>query len=314
MWFMVMIVFTVFQYSVLRSSKDSFVVDIAPEFLSAMKSFVVLPMSAVVMVYYMEMSKRISRVRTYHVFNFLFGGIIVIYGFVINDSYETYFINGLQKYQVAYPSMYYLIGVLRYWVVAVYYLTAELYGTIMLSLLFWQIANQITPTDEASSLYPKLGIAAQLGLFISGQFSSVVSTTEVSGTRLVKPWDVILENVGIASVASTAVLFFSLERLRKIVGDDTINFMRGFKEKAKMTFRESIAFIVKSPEIGFLVLFVLSYGIAFNTIEGVFKKYATMAFVGKTEYFLFNSKIQMWTSGSAVIFGILGSALGSSIS
>ncbi|WPX97797.1 Npt1/Npt2 family nucleotide transporter [Candidatus Fokinia crypta] len=308
----IMIVFTVFQYSILRSIKDSFVVDIAPEFLSAIKSFVVLPVAAFAMVFYMQISKKLNRVHTYHLFNFIFGAIIMVYGFMINDTYTDYFLDDLAEYQQRFPSLYYPIGVVRYWVVSFYYLTAELYGTFMLSLLFWQIANQITGTDEASGLYPKLGIAAQVGLFASGEFSSLVSASiGENGEKIMKSWDVVLANVGIGCVASTAVLAFCIERLKGVVGSATINLTKGFKgEKVKMSFRDSISFIMKSPEIGFLVLFVLAYGIAFNTIEGVYKKYASMAFAGKTAYFLFNSRVQMWTAGSAILFGLFGSYIG----
>ena len=47
---------------------------------------------------------------------------------------------------------------------------AELWGSVVLSLLFWGFANDINTVDEAKSYYPLFGLVANLALILSGQY------------------------------------------------------------------------------------------------------------------------------------------------
>lgn len=51
-----------------------------------------------------------------------------------------------------------------------FYLMAELWGSVVLSLLFWGFANDINTVDEAKSYYPLFGLVANLALILSGQY------------------------------------------------------------------------------------------------------------------------------------------------
>ena len=50
------------------------------------------------------------------------------------------------------------------------YNQAELWGSVVLSLLFWGFANDINTVDEAKSYYPLFGLVANLALILSGQY------------------------------------------------------------------------------------------------------------------------------------------------
>jgi AAA family ATP:ADP antiporter len=50
------------------------------------------------------------------------------------------------------------------------YYQAELWGSVVLSLLFWGFANDINTVDEAKSYYPLFGLVANLALILSGQY------------------------------------------------------------------------------------------------------------------------------------------------
>lgn len=46
---------------------------------------------------------------------------------------------------------------------------AELWGSVVVSVLFWGFANQITTVEEASQFYPLFGLGANIALIFSGQ-------------------------------------------------------------------------------------------------------------------------------------------------
>jgi len=63
-----------------------------------------------------------------------------------------------------------VISIFRNWTYAMFYLMAELWGSVVLSLLFWGFANDINTVDEAKSYYPLFGLVANLALILSGQY------------------------------------------------------------------------------------------------------------------------------------------------
>ncbi len=55
------------------------------------------------------------------------------------------------------------IGMIRNWLFTVFYVSSELWGDIVLSLLFWGLANETTTLQEAALLYPLFGVGANIG-------------------------------------------------------------------------------------------------------------------------------------------------------
>ena len=50
----------------------------------------------------------------------------------------------------------------RNWMFTCFYCSAELWGDVVLSLLFWGLANELTTLEEAPRLYPLFGIGANV--------------------------------------------------------------------------------------------------------------------------------------------------------
>ena len=57
-----------------------------------------------------------------------------------------------------------LVGMVRNWMFTAFYCSAELWGDVVLSLLFWGLANEMTNIEEAPVLYPLFGIGANVRL------------------------------------------------------------------------------------------------------------------------------------------------------
>jgi AAA family ATP:ADP antiporter len=64
----------------------------------------------------------------------------------------------------------------RNWMFTLFYVAAELWGDVVLSLLFWGLANEMTSIQEAPLLYPLFGVGANIGQTVSGKALSLFST------------------------------------------------------------------------------------------------------------------------------------------
>ena len=52
---------------------------------------------------------------------------------------------------------------------------AELWGAVVISVLFWTLANEVCTVKEAKTIYPLMGIAANVALVAAGNFMKLVS-------------------------------------------------------------------------------------------------------------------------------------------
>ena len=56
------------------------------------------------------------------------------------------------------------IAVVNNWTLSLFYVFSELWGDVVLSLLFWGLANETTRLHEAGIIYPLLGKAVQVDI------------------------------------------------------------------------------------------------------------------------------------------------------
>ena len=74
----------------------------------------------------------------------------------------------IQSYQAALPNLHWLIPVVGNWSFSIFYILSELWGSVVLSMLFWQFANEITKVGEAKRFYGLFGMVGNIGLLLSG--------------------------------------------------------------------------------------------------------------------------------------------------
>ena len=58
----------------------------------------------------------------------------------------------------------------EYWTYALFFCVAELWGPIVISVLFWTLANEVCTVQDARTIYPLMGIAANIALVVAGVF------------------------------------------------------------------------------------------------------------------------------------------------
>ena len=62
-----------------------------------------------------------------------------------------------------------LVGMVRNWLFTLFYCASELWGDVVLSLLFWGLANETTSIEDAPLLYPLFGVGANLAQTMAGE-------------------------------------------------------------------------------------------------------------------------------------------------
>lgn len=181
------------------------------------------------------------------------------------------------------------LSILRNWSFAVFYVMAEMWGSVVASLLFWSLANQITTVDEAKkyckySLLEKLtnpisnkcvkskdplfGLGANVALIFSGQYVKFVSNMRANLAPGVDAWAVSLKYLMGAVGVCGGVLLLAYKYIQeKIVAkhSEMQDVKVSKKKKSNMSLKESAKFLFSSPYIRDLATLVISYGKCFKS-------------------------------------------------
>jgi len=138
-----------FSYTILRDTKDVLVVT-APgssaEIIPFLKTYVNLPGAIGFTALYSSLTNRYSRQNVFYGIVSSFVAFFALFALVIYPNaaflHPTAFCTWLAA---ALPAGFAApIAILRNWTYAVFYTMAELWGSVVVSLLFWGFANEVT--------------------------------------------------------------------------------------------------------------------------------------------------------------------------
>lgn len=309
-----------FIYTVLRDTKDAILVN-APgagaESLAFAKGIGVTISAVLFMVLYTKAANLFNREGLFYVtalpFLVFFGLYpYCIYPFVgsIHMSLES-----IHHYQELYPNIKWIIPLVGNWTYTLFYILSELWGSAVLSLLFWQFANAITPVKEARRFYGMFGFLGNFGLLLSGPViiyishsihSMGLSRNESTGLML----QYLMAFVIIAGIILLSTFYWMN---RQVLTDkryyDPEAMGETKKKKAKLSMMDSFKLILQSPYLGLIAMLVLAYGVSINVFEGVWKGQIKIAYPNEVEYNQVMGGLSTVTGGIAVVLMLIGSNL-----
>jgi AAA family ATP:ADP antiporter len=211
-----------------------------------------------------------------------------------------------------YPYFKWFILIGGNWSYAIFYIMAELWGSIMLSLLFWQFANQTTKTQEAKRFYAMYGLIGNLGLLlIKPVFNLNYYFNLVDDSVKLIP-------VFVVTIVSALVVIGLYNWINNnVLTDPTLydpSQMGSKKKKSKLSIGESFKMIFTSKYLGLIAILVIAYGISINLVEGVWKDQIKQLFPTRNGYSDYMAGFQFWQGVAAMIFMLIGSNLLRSLS
>ncbi|HJD62980.1 MAG TPA: ATP/ADP exchange transporter Tlc1 [Rickettsia endosymbiont of Degeeriella rufa] len=297
-------------YSTLRSIKDGFVVtDIGAEAISFLKTYIVLPSAVIAMIVYVKLCDILKQENVFYLITSFFLAYFALFAFVLYPNPDLVHPNPetIESLSLAYPNFKWFIRIVGKWSFASFYTVAELWGTLMLSLLFWQFANQITKTDEAKRFYSMFGLIANLALPV---------TSLIIGYFLHEKTQIVVEHLKftplfiIMIISSLAVILTYRWMNKNVLTDPKLYdpaLVKGKKAKAKMSLIESFKMIFTSKYVGYIALLLIAYGISVNLVEGVWKSKLKELHPTKEAYTMYMGQFQAYQGWVAIAFMIIGS-------
>ena len=302
----------VFNYSMLRAAKDALVIT-APQAGAAaipfIKVWAILPMALLSTLIFTRLANRFNREKVFYtmmtgflVFFFIFAFILYPFQHILHPHALA---NKMQSFLPAGFSG--LIAIFRNWTFTLFYVMSELWGTMIMTVLFWGFANEVTSIKEAKRFYAILGVGANIATVLAGQMSIFLSSSLLNikfqgqdrwGASLMLITSMIVV-IGIVTIFIYRWLVHNVFR-KEIVDSKPIQ----EEPKVKMGLRKNFAYLAKSKYLICIAVMVLAYNISLNMVEVVWKDQVHNLYPYASDYNIYMSKVLTYIGITSTLLSI----------
>jgi ATP:ADP antiporter, AAA family len=283
---------TLFNYTVMRDMKDSLVVtNCGAAAIPFLKIFGVLPGAIIYMLFYAKLSNKLDKESLFYaaivpflVFFGLFPTVIFPYKEFLHLPGAASFLSSILPAGIAIQ----VSGAVENWTFSLFYIMAELWGSAVVSLLFWGFANEITRATEAKRFYSLFGIGGQSALILSGMYITWAATLDL-------PPEVATQVSLNYMMAIVVVLGFVIMAAYYWMNRNVLTDKRFYdpadvkkkKSKPKLGMLESFKYLAKSKHILCIAVLVIAYGIGINLVEVTWKNQLKLQYPNTNDYVAF---------------------------
>lgn len=302
-----------FNYTILRDTKDVLVVTSAgAEIIPFLKTYCNLPGAILFTIVYSKLSNLFSRESLFYICIIPFVLFFLAFGFFIYPNISilhpvSFCASLASRLPAGFEAP---IAILKNWTFALFYTLAELWGSVVVSLLFWGFANEVTSVDEAKKYYPLFGLGANVALVFSGQYVRFVSDIRRKLPPGVDGWAVSLRwLMGMIAAGGAIIVGCFYYMQRKVLTDPKLfepRKQKSSKTKTKLTLAESAKYLVQSKYIRDLATLVIAYGMSINIVEVTWKSRLRAAYPDPNSYSAFMGNFSTATGAVTFMMMLVG--------
>jgi AAA family ATP:ADP antiporter len=273
-------------YTIVRDLKDViFITECGASFIPFVKTWINLPISIGFIFFYNILLNKFKFQKTYLIVYTMLSSLysfVGLYLYPIRDSLRIQSSNVL----------------ISNWVSTLYYVLSPIWGTIVVSVLFWSFANQYTDVDDAKAVYPILGMIANIALILAGFIMSI------SGNLFSNNWELNVQILSVVNVVMSLLsiyLYDYITRLHSPIKSFSISVSN------KKGFFESFHELKQNPFIKNMVIMISCYGLLVGFYESIWKHYLKIYLVSPIKYSQFMGMVSSCTGFFTIGMMTLGS-------
>lgn len=283
-----------FAYNVFRTMKDTLVMfgdGSGAEVIPFIKVWAMFPGALLLTLLYTRLSNRFSREMVLYIMLSFFLVYFFLFAFYLYPKRDILHPNDFcDRLQVMLPGGFKgLIAMIRNWTFTVFYVMSELWGNIVLFVLFWGFTNQITRLQEAKRFYGLLGFGANFSGIAAGQVSVWFSYNPPQWYQTSTPWEAtMLGLITLVLLSGICVLGLLYWMHRNVLNDpvyyEPTDALADSQVKGKLSLRESFSYLLDSRYLVLITLIVVGYNVVINLTEVMWKSQVKAVYTDPSDY------------------------------
>lgn len=303
-------IFVILNFWLLHNLKDTLIVaseGSGSEVINYLKIFGVFPASLIFVMAFSWLSNHYSQRTLFYSILGIFLGFFVVFVTFIHPNTEFLHVSAerLAELKVIYPRLRWFLPAVGYWSYSLLYVVAEMWSAIVLTFLFWQFANQITPVNQARRFYMLIASFSSIGIVAAGLLTKNVKHFFPSNVS--QQVDFLI----LVSIFSTFLIMGIYYWMQKNVVEDRQHYHPDeekpkAKNKIKMSLGQSFKYIFKSDYLAYIAILGISYNISINFVEVTWKRQVKALYPAKEDYLSFMGEYNLWFAIVMFFTGLIG--------
>jgi len=284
-------------YGILYCMKETMIVTSkgsGAEVIAVLKGWVVLPAAMIIAVIYSKLSNILNKKKLFYTMISGFLAVIFLYGFILYPNVDFLSPHETSDWlveKIGHRSQHW-VAVYRNWIQTLLFITAELWGSVVILVMFWGFANDITTVGEAKRSYNIYIAAGDLAALSIGPIVCLV-TKRLANFEFLYTVQTL---VTIALCVGLLVMFIYWWMNKYILTDKNFFNPEEYKNvpkksQAKLSLRQSFKHLMKSRYLLSIALLVVGYGLAITLIEITWKASLKLTYPSPADYQAFMGKV-----------------------
>jgi AAA family ATP:ADP antiporter len=289
-----------FIYSIFDVMKDTLVVTSeggGAEVIPVLKGFFVLPLALICAIAYSKLSNIFKPSTLFYSIIGFFLCITLLYGFVLYPNMESLTPSTEWITRIIGDNHPHWVAIYKHWYHSLFFVVSELWASVVIFLLFWGFANQITTVSEAKRTYTLMIAAGDIATLATGWL-----ITHFITTYAFKGYSFTLQSlIALTTVLGLGMIFTYRWMQKHVIDDDHPTLKNRASRKTKLSLMASIKHIARSKHLFHIAILVIGCALTINIIEVSFKALAKIEYPSQLEYQLFMGKLRTYVGFVALI-------------
>ncbi len=303
-------------YSVMRNVKDTLILTIegsGAEAIPFLKVWGMLPGALLATWAFTHLARKLTRKQLFFTVIGGYIGYYLLFAFALYPLNSHLILSSLGGWlsSVLPAGASGFVAMLSHWNFSLFYVITELWGSLVLAVLFWGMANDLSTVEEAKRTYGILNIGSNIAPIFAGYLVMFVCQPHLASVLQATGWDLTVKQVCLlvgSLLALALYLFHRLCRLFPAVANQTVE-GRPRSKGTKMGLIEAGRTVLRDPYLASLALIVLGFNICINLADLAWKDQLRRLLTDPSEMLDHMSSITvligMIATSSAILFAPL---------
>ena len=269
--------FLCMSYSVMRNMKDTLLLTAGgagAEALPFLKVWGMLPGALIATWIVTQLSKRCSRKgRFFRILGF-YTLYYLLFAFILFPMRDQLVLSsfGATLTQLLPAGCKGLIAIIANWNISIFYVVTELWGSVVLAILFWGWANELFSIDEAKRTYGILNLSSNVAPLFGALTASLIAAPWLTSILEVDRWEGTLMQVTLLVCSFCCIAMVLFYRLCKLFPGKAAEVIQGSDEKKRpIGVRTALRLLAKDPYLLSIATVVIGYNVTINLTDLMWK-------------------------------------------